>query len=179
MAGFISLLLASTLLGVTANPAPYGYMENYIAKRDTVFPASISPGCTDFVNGADGAASGTSSWSQVCISVNPANHSLTVVYPTSPQGYSYTKEHVWCTSTITFTPSTFLYTLESTTTITSIDTTSYNTTSTSVYVTTTTSTSIYDTTEYSTSIFPSTSTTTSTSISTPATQYETSTCHKA
>ncbi|KAK5659746.1 hypothetical protein OQA88_957 [Cercophora sp. LCS_1] len=81
-----------------------------------------------------------------------------------------------CTSTITFEPSTFYHTLESTTTITEVSTTSYETTSTTVLTITTTSSSIYDTTEYSTTIFPSTSTTTSTSISTPATSYSTSTC---
>lgn len=80
-----------------------------------------------------------------------------------------------CTSTYTWEPSTFFYTLESTTTITSVSTTSYIT-GTSVFIVTTTSTSIYDTTEYSTTISPSTSTTTSPSVPTPPTSYSTSTC---
>lgn len=96
MAKLSSLLIAVCLLGVRANPAPYGWVEEYgIAKRDTTFPATISPSCVDFVIGADQASSGTPSGSQVCISVDPTTHNLTVTYPTSPLGYLYTSEHVW------------------------------------------------------------------------------------
>jgi hypothetical protein len=275
------LYLSSSILGAAANPHQYGWIEEYsLARRDTNFPATISPSCVDFVIGADAASSGTPSGSQVCVTVDPGSHNVTVTYPSSPLGYLYDKEHVWvgcmaptgkpadksnapgqypftsdngyctkaadnttatctfnvdtilkgcnscdnsfyiithaslykknadgtttsvtgagkgtsfgnawhrmywyptfyclCTSTITFTPSTFYYTISSTTTITSVSTTSYTTTSTSIFIVTTTSTSIYDTTEYSTTIFPSTSVTTSTSTSTPPTSYSTSTCH--
>lgn len=81
-----------------------------------------------------------------------------------------------CTSTITYPADTYFFTLESTTTVTSISTTSYITTSTTVLTITTTSSSIYETTEYSTTIYTSTSTTTSISLSTPITT-STSTCH--
>jgi len=95
------LITASLLAGATANPAAprYGWVEEYAGvannKRDTSFPATVSPSCVDFVIGSDGASSGSPSGSQVCIAVDPATHKLTVTYPTSPQGYSYVSEHVW------------------------------------------------------------------------------------
>ena len=88
-----ALFIAASLLGASATPAPYGWVAEYeIAKRDTSFPSTISPSCVDFIIGADTSAS---TGKQVCVSVDPASHNLTVTYPTSPNGYSYVKEHVW------------------------------------------------------------------------------------
>ncbi len=71
-------------------------MEEYgVVKRETSFPAEIGPSCVDFVIGSDQAPSSSPSGSQVCISVDPATHTVTVKYPDSPSGYTYTKEHVW------------------------------------------------------------------------------------